>query len=74
MHEKSLLIAPLLPQKSFACCIWNVDRNQLILAVNNSIVFDFRKNKVTIQHGADLVRFHIKWFKELQKKINAGLF
>ena len=23
MHEKSPLIAPLLPQKSFACCIWN---------------------------------------------------
>ena len=29
---------------------------------------------LTAQHGADLVRFHIKWFKELQKKINAGLF
>ena len=29
---------------------------------------------LTAQHGADLVQFHIKWFKELQKKINAGLF
>ena len=23
IHEKSLLIDPSLPQKSFACCIWN---------------------------------------------------
>ena len=29
---------------------------------------------LTAQHGADLAQFHIKWFKELQKKINAGLF
>lgn len=29
---------------------------------------------LTAQHGADLVQFHIKWFKKLQKKINAGLF
>ena len=33
-----------------------------------------RYEMLTAQHGADLVQFHIKWFKELQKKINAGLF